>query len=111
MSVESYWLLRISSVYTLCYLYLRNVRGSQCNHMHVYRIYKALELNLRIKPSKRLVRDKSEGLTVPEGISQVWSMRKLPKTVNKSEIETSISLRTRDEEVKIYGNPDCWHFG
>jgi hypothetical protein len=42
--------------------------------MRVYRIYKDLELNLLIKPLKRLVRDKPEALTVPEGINQVWSM-------------------------------------
>ena len=33
-----------------------------------------LELNLRIKPRKRLVREKPEVLTVPQGINQVWSM-------------------------------------
>jgi len=33
-----------------------------------------LELNLRIKPRKRLVREKPEVLTVPKGINQVWSM-------------------------------------
>ena len=31
-------------------------------------------LNLRIKPRKRLVREKPEVLTVPQGINQVWSM-------------------------------------
>ena len=40
----------------------------------MYRIYKEFELNLRIKPRKRLVRDKPEALTAPEGINQVWSM-------------------------------------
>jgi len=40
----------------------------------VYRICKELELNLRIKPRKRLVREKPEALTVPQGINQVWSM-------------------------------------
>jgi putative transposase len=39
-----------------------------------YCIYKYLELNLRIKPRKRLVRAKPEALTVPQGINQVWSM-------------------------------------
>jgi len=34
----------------------------------------AIQSNLRIKPRKRLVRDKPEALTVPEGINQVWSM-------------------------------------
>ena len=73
------WLLRLTDNHRnwgfgLCYLYLRNVRGFKWNHKRVYRIYKELELNLRIKPRKRLVRDKPEALTVPEGINQVWSM-------------------------------------
>jgi putative transposase len=58
----------------LCYLYLRNVKGYGWNHKRVYRIYRELELNLRIKPRKRLKRDKPEVLTVPEAINQVWSM-------------------------------------
>jgi putative transposase len=40
----------------------------------VYRIYKELELNLRVKPRKRLVRDNSQAMFVPQGINQVWSM-------------------------------------
>ena len=39
----------------LCFLYLRNVKGYPWNHKRVYRIYRELELNLRIKPRKRLV--------------------------------------------------------
>lgn len=58
----------------LCYLYLRNVKGFKWNHKRVYRIYRALELNLRIKPRKRLVREKPETLAVPEAINQTWSM-------------------------------------
>lgn len=58
----------------LCYLYLRNVKGFKWNHKRVYRIYRALELNLRIKPRKRLVREKPETLAVPESINQTWSM-------------------------------------
>lgn len=58
----------------LCYLYLRNVKGFKWNHKRVYRIYRALELNLRIKPRKRLVREKPETLAVPEMINQTWSM-------------------------------------
>jgi putative transposase len=33
-----------------------------------------LELNLRIKPRKRLVREKPEPLAVPAAINEVWSM-------------------------------------
>ena len=73
------WLIRLTDNHRnwgfgLCYLYLRNVKGFKWNHKRVYRIYKELELNLRIKPLKRLVRDKPEVLTVPQGINQVWSM-------------------------------------
>ena len=58
----------------LCFLYLRNVRGHRWNHKRVYRIYCELELNLRIKPRKRLKRDKPDALTVPEAPNMVWSM-------------------------------------
>ncbi len=73
------WLLRVTDNHRnwgfgLCFLYLRNVKGYQWNHKRVYRIYKALELNLRIKPRKRLHREKPEPLTVPNAINEVWSM-------------------------------------
>jgi len=44
----------------LCFLYLRNVQGRRWNHKRVYRIYR--ELNLRIKPRKRMRRDKPDRL-------------------------------------------------
>jgi putative transposase len=44
------------------------------NHKRVYRIYCQLELNQRIKPKKRMVREKPQRLTVPEALNQVWSM-------------------------------------
>lgn len=73
------WLLRLTDNhynwgFGLCYLHLRNVKGFGWNHKRVYRIYKELELNLRIKPRKRLVREKPEALTVPEALNEVWSM-------------------------------------
>ena len=73
------WLVKLTDNHRswgfgLCYLYLRNVKGFKWNHKRVYRIYKELELNLRIKPRKRLVREKPEALTVPLAINQVWSM-------------------------------------
>lgn len=40
----------------------------------MYRICNQLELNLRIKPRKRLVRDKPKALSEPEGINEVWSL-------------------------------------
>jgi putative transposase len=73
------WLLRPTDNHRnwgfgLCYLYLRNVKGFKWNHKRVHRIYKALERNLRIKPRKRLNREKPEPLAVPEAIHEVWSM-------------------------------------
>ena len=58
----------------LCFLYLRNVQGRPWNHKRVYRIYRELELNLRIKPRKLLRRDKPDALAVPEAPNVVWSM-------------------------------------
>jgi putative transposase len=60
--------------FKLCFLYLRNVKGFKWNHKRVYRIYCELELNLRIKPKKRLYRDKPDKLAVPETINETWSM-------------------------------------
>ena len=60
--------------FMLCFLHLRNVKGYKWNHKRVYRIYKELELNLRIKPKKRLKREKPKPLSVPETINETWSM-------------------------------------
>ena len=73
------WLIRLTHNqrnwgFGLCFLYLRNVKGYPWNHKRVYRIYRELELNLRIRPKKRLVREKPEPLAVPEAINEVWSM-------------------------------------
>jgi len=73
------WLIRLTHNqrnwgFKLCFFYLRNVKGFLWNHKRVYRIYRELELNLRIKPKKRLVREKPEPLNVPEAINQAWSM-------------------------------------
>ena len=73
------WLVRLTDNqrnwgFGLCFLYLRNVKGYPWNHKRVYRIYTELELNLRIKPKKRLQREKPEPLLVPQERNQVWSM-------------------------------------
>jgi putative transposase len=73
------WLLKLTDNHRnwgfgLCLLYLRNVKHLGWNHKRVYRIYRQLELNLRIKPRKRLVRNKPEPLAVPQRSNLVWSM-------------------------------------
>jgi putative transposase len=57
------------------------VKGYRWNHKRVYRIYRELELNLRIKPRKRIVREKPEPLAVPEAINHCWSMDFMPGRV------------------------------
>lgn len=73
------WLVRLTTNrrtwgFGLCFLYLRNVKGYPWNHKRVYRIYCELELNLRIKPKKRLRRDKPDPLAVPDAPNRTWSM-------------------------------------
>ncbi|GEM_PF-21943 len=73
------WLVRLTTTYRdwgfgLCFLHLRHVKTFGWNHKRVYRIYRELELTLRIKPRKRMVREKPEPLAVPATINQVWSM-------------------------------------
>lgn len=73
------WLIRLTDSHRnwgfgLCFLYLRNVKGHGWNHKRVYRIYCALELNLRIRPKKRMVREKPDTLEVPRTLNEVWSM-------------------------------------
>ncbi len=43
-------------------------------HKRVYRIYCEPELNLRIRPKKRLKRDKPDALAVPGTANHTWSM-------------------------------------
>ncbi|GCD60262.1 transposase [Acetobacter pasteurianus NBRC 3277] len=50
------------------------MQGRVWNHKRVYRIYRELELNLRIKSRRRLVREKPEKLSVPALPNEVWSM-------------------------------------
>jgi putative transposase len=73
------WLIRLTNSqrnwgFGLCFLYLRNVKGFGWNHKRVYRIYRKLELNLRIKPKKRITREKPVPLAVPDKINRMWSM-------------------------------------
>lgn len=73
------WLLRLTTTHKrwgfgLCFLYLRNIKGFGWNHKRVYRIYRELELNLRIKPRRRLIREKPDRLEVPDLPNETWSM-------------------------------------
>ena len=73
------WLIRLTTEQTdwgfgLCFDFLRNVRGYGWNHKRVYRIYCELALNLRIKPRRRLKRNKPEPLKEPIRANQIWSM-------------------------------------
>jgi|GEM_PF-760108 len=73
------WLERLTAnkhnwCFGLCFLYLHNVQDYGWNHKRVYRVNCELELLLRIKPNKRLKRDKPEPLVVPERSNETWSM-------------------------------------
>lgn len=73
------WLIRLTEWqkrwgFGLCFDHLRNVKGFKWNHKRVYRIYRELELNLRIKPKQRIKRDKPDALMTPTTINQSWSM-------------------------------------
>ena len=73
------WLLRLTTAnrnwkFGLCFLYLRNVKGYSYSHKRVYRIYLELELNLRIKPKRYLIREKPDEREVPRQINAMWSV-------------------------------------
>ena len=72
------WLVRLTTTYRtwgfgLCFPCLRNVKQFAWNHKRVYRVYLALEPNLRIKPQQRLVRETPQPLAVPDGPDKLWS--------------------------------------
>lgn len=81
------WLLRLTMAYRdwglgICFLHLRNVKGFGWNRKRAYHLYRELELNLRIKPKKRIVREtpqpqpqlQPQPLAVPTAINQNCSM-------------------------------------
>ena len=101
------------------------------NHKRVYRLYK--NANLAVRRRKKVKRPPNERvpLQIARKVNDVWSMdfvsdslsngrrikcltvadRKLPQIENNMKIEASISLRRRDEEVKVHGEPDCCNLG
>lgn len=73
------WLLRLTYSnrrwgFGLCFLTMRNVLNLPYNHKRMYRIYRELALNLRIKPRRRLKRDVPDPLEVPREINVTWSI-------------------------------------
>ncbi len=58
----------------LCFLYVWNLKHFPWNDRRVYTVCRPLELNLRIKPKRQLVRDTPQPLTVPAAINEVSSM-------------------------------------
>lgn len=73
------WLVRLTHNqkdwgFGLCRDYLRNVKGFDWNHKRIRRMYCELELNLRIKPKRRIEREKPQPLVVPVAPNATWSM-------------------------------------
>lgn len=60
--------------FLLSYFYIRNVLGLGFNHKRIYRIYCELSLNLRIKPKRRIKREKPERLANAQFSNHIWSM-------------------------------------
>jgi putative transposase len=56
-----------------CYYRLRN-RGKQINHKRLYRVYKAMRLNIRRRSKKRLPERVKQPLVVPTAPNQCWSL-------------------------------------
>ena len=93
------WLLRLTQTHKkwgfgLCFLYLRNVKHFPWNHKRVYRIYRELELNLRIKPRRRLKRDKPDALGTATAINQIWSMDFMRPALRSDSLADERLLRT-----------------
>ncbi len=94
----------------LCFLSLYNFLGLPYNHKRVvYRIYCDLELNLRIKPKRRIKRDKPIPLAVPDSINQSWSMDFMPDALTV-EIDFSLPaqrvIRGLNQLIEYRGKPD-----
>ena len=93
------WLIRITDNnqswgFGLCYVYLLNFKHFKRNRKRIYRIYQGLELNLRIKPRKRLVRNKPDALVVPLGINQSGLFTSCTTSSNTADPSASLTWLT-----------------
>lgn len=73
------WLIKLTDEHRdwgfgLCFAYIRNIKGFKFNHKRVYRIYCELALNLRIKPKRRIKREKPAELIEAEHSNDIWSL-------------------------------------
>ena len=73
------WLITLTNEqrdwgFGMCFNYLRNVKRFDFNHKRVYRIYRELALNLRIKPKRRIKRPVPDQLREPEYSNDIWSL-------------------------------------
>jgi len=64
---------------------------------------KELGLNLRIKPRKRLVREKKQDLMVPQGFNQVW-----PMDFMHDQLEYGRSFRLFNVTTTTTEKPSAW---
>lgn len=60
--------------FSLCFLHLRNAKGHVWNFKQAHWICCELELNLYIKPRRRLKQEKPEELAVPDFPNIIWTM-------------------------------------
>ena len=106
------WLVALTNAkktwgFGLCFLHLRNVKGFGWNHKRVYRIYRQLELNMRIKPRKRLQREKPEPLAVPEAPNEVWSIDfSLPSERVVRTLNQIIAWRGKPLAIRVDNGPE-----
>ena len=73
----------------MCFLYLCKVKDFGWNHRVVYRIDRELELTMRIKPKKRIVREKPEPLALPDKADESWSLGNPPEKGRRRKVEFS----------------------
>ena len=96
----------------LCFLHLRNVQGHPWNHKRVYRIYCELELNLRIKPRKRLKRDKPDALAVPDAPNVTWSMDFMADRLSDGRAFRLLNVSyCQIWCLRVFGHAATWPFG
>ena len=81
------------------YLYLRNIKGLKWNHKRVRWVFCELELNLRIKPRKRIKRERPEPLSMPDRPNKVWSIDFMP-----DQLWNGKSFRT----LNMFKQPHKW---